>query len=40
MVSKKLLGQTNVFGAQIFYFHKIIKIVVIYKNEYFILAMF
>ena len=40
MMSKKLLGPTDLSKAQILCIYKVTKIVVIYKNKYLILAIF
>ena len=40
MVLKKFLGSINLLEAQILYIHKIMKVIVIYKDENLILAAF
>ena len=40
MVLGELLDPINLFETQAFYIHEATKIVVVYKDEYFILAAF
>ena len=40
MVLGELLSPTDLFRAQAFYIHEVIKVVVIYEDKYFVLAIF
>ena len=40
MVSKELLGSTNLSEAQTLHIYEVIKVVIIHKDEYFIFATF
>lgn len=40
MISKELLGSTELLGAQIFLIHKITNVIVIYKDENLIFITF
>ena len=40
MVLKELLNPTNLLGAQTFYIYKMTKIIIVYKDENLIFAVF
>ena len=40
MILEKLLSPANLLKTQIFYTYKVIKVIIIYENKYFILIIF
>ena len=40
IILREFLGLADLFGAQILYINKLIKVIIFYKNEYFMLATF